>query len=584
MFRVRRIYDDTLPADRQALEQVRRILREQLPGTPEEDVASLEKRLRDPVRSRFRSVLFVAERRAGKVLGFAWLIHVPEAKFCFLDALAVAPGLTSGGLGGALYQRLREEAKRLDCLGLFLEAGPDQPAHCPEPELRATNERRLRFYESFGARVVAVPEYQTPVRPGDTHMPLLLYDDLGSGRPLHREDAVRVVRAILRRRYGRVCGPRYTSRVLAGFRDDPTPLRPPRRPRRIRTKRAASQERPFESRVALCVVEGHAIHHVRERGYLEAPARIEAILKALPVSPAFERLKARRYGDRHVFACHDRDFVEYLRRACALASEKESIYPYIFPVRNTTRPPREMGLRAGYFCIDTFTPLNRNAYPAGRQAVNCALRAADAILDGYRFAYALTRPPGHHAERRVFGGFCYLNSAAIAAQALSAHGKVAILDLDYHHGNGQQEIFYRRNDVLTISIHGHPRFAYPYFSGYGDERGEGNGLQLNRNYALPEAVDGGKYLETLRRALRRIHAFRPVCLVVALGVDTAKRDPTGSWTLTAPDFAANGRAVACLGLPTLVVQEGGYRTRTMGANVAAFFEGLTEAAQKGTFS
>ena len=168
------------------------------------------------------------------------------------------------------------------------------------------------------------------------------------------------------------------------------------------------------------------------------------------------------------------------------------------------------------------SPLHRNAWPAARRAVDCALTAAREILDGRRLAYALVRPPGHHAERRSFGGFCYFNNNAIAAQFLSAHGKVAILDIDYHHGNGQQDIFYRRADVLTVSLHGHPRFAYPYFSGFEDERGEGEGEGFNLNLPLPETLDGARYREALASALNRIEAFGPQFLVVALGLDPAK--------------------------------------------------------------
>ncbi len=137
-----------------------------------------------------------------------------------------------------------------------------------------------------------------------------------------------------------------------------------------------------------------------------------------------------------------------------------------------------MPVRAGYYCIDTFTPLNRNAYTAAKGAVDCALTAASQILTGYRISYALVRPPGHHAESKVFGGFCYFNSSAMAANYLSVHGRVAVLDVDYHHGNGTQDIFYQRDDVLTVSIHGHPSFAYPYFSGFSEETGEEKGLGL----------------------------------------------------------------------------------------------------------
>jgi len=184
------------------------------------------------------------------------------------------------------------------------------------------------------------------------------------------------------------------------------------------------------------------------------------------------------------------------------------------------------------------------------------------------------RPPGHHAERRAFGGFCYFNNCAIVAQFMQNYGKVAILDIDYHHGNGQQDIFYRRSDVLTVSIHGHPDFAYPYFSGFAEEVGESEGEGFNLNLPLPEKVDGEKYRKALTKALRRVDAFGPDFLIVALGLDTAKADPTGTWALLAKDFDHNGRMIGELGLPVVVIQEGGYRTRTLGINARNFLAGL----------
>jgi acetoin utilization deacetylase AcuC-like enzyme len=271
--------------------------------------------------------------------------------------------------------------------------------------------------------------------------------------------------------------------------------------------------------------------------------------------------------------------VSYLRKCCASLPEGESVYPYVFPIRNAARPPKQLSLRAGYYCIDTFTPLNQNAYKAARAAVDCTLTAAREIQQGRRYAYSLVRPPGHHAERKVFGGFCYFNSTAIAAQMLSADGKVAILDIDYHHGNGQQDIFYERDDVLTISIHGHPGFAYPYFSGFEDETGSGRGEGFNWNLPQSEKLDGKGHRVALARALAHIREFDPTYLVVALGLDPAKGDPTGSWFLGARDFEENGRMVGALGRPTLVVQEGGYRTRTLGTNAAHFFTGLMRALE-----
>jgi acetoin utilization deacetylase AcuC-like enzyme len=385
-----------------------------------------------------------------------------------------------------------------------------------------------------------------------------------------------VVRAILERKYGDLCPPEYVEKVLASFRDDPVRLREPRYTRRTPALRSAAFAVPGP--VRMVVNDRHDIHHVRERGYVEAPVRVSSILRQLDGSGLVQRIEPRAWPESWITAVHDPGLVDYLRRACAAAPEGKSIYPYIFPIRNAARPPRDLAVQAGYWCIDTFTPIHCNAYPAARRAVDCTLTAADEILAGRRFAYALVRPPGHHAERRVFGGFCYFNNAAIAAHFLSAHGRIALLDVDYHHGNGQQDIFWERSDVLTVSLHGHPAFAYPYFSGFAEERGAGPGEGFNLNLPLPELVDGAAYRPALEHALERIAAFQPLILIVALGLDPAKGDPTGTWLLTARDFAANGRMIGALGLPTLVVQEGGYRTRTLGLNARSFFEGFLAGA------
>ena len=200
------------------------------------------------------------------------------------------------------------------------------------------------------------------------------------------------------------------------------------------------------------------------------------------------------------------------------------------------------------------------------------------MLEGARLAYALVRPPGHHAERKAFGGFCYFNNAAIAANHLSRFGRVAVLDIDYHHGNGTQDIFYDRADVLTISIHGHPRFAYPYFSGFREETGVGAGAGYNLNIPLAEHTTPAQHREAVQRAIRRIQRHDPAYLVLALGLDTAKGDPTGTWSNSAADFESMGQLLGGVGLPTLIVQEGGYRVRTLGVNARHFLKGISDAA------
>ena len=573
-FRIRKVYDDTTAANREVIMQVQTILQEQFSGLRQEDIAKLRGQLHDPLKHRFRAILFLAEGGQSKIKGFALLLHAPDLHFCYLEYISAAFGATSGGIGGALYERVREEALALGAVGLFFECLPDDPALSPDPDIRTQNSARLRFYERYGARPIAGTAYETPLKTGDTDPPYLVFDSLGRDQPLSGERARAIVRAILERKYGDLCPADYIANVVASIGDQAVQLRPFRYTRSRR--QPAPDHSPRARRIALIVNEKHDIHHIRERGYVQAPVRIKSIMDGILALGLFEQLPARHFAESHIKAVHAFDLVEYLKKACAAVEPGKSVYPYVFPIRNAARPPKELPLRAGYYCIDTFTPINRNAWPAALGAADCALTGAQALLDGYRCAYALVRPPGHHAERRSFGGFCYFNSSAIAAHFLSRYGSVAVLDVDYHHGNGTQDIFYQRADVLTVSIHGPPRYTYPYFSGFEDETGEGEGKGYNLNIALPENIDGSRYREGLKQALRRVRKFNPKFLVVALGLDPAKGDPTGSWLLVAKDFAENGRLIGALGLPTLVVQEGGYRTRSLGANAAQFFSGLWE--------
>lgn len=578
MFRIRKIHDDTTTANKASLAQVQAILRAQFVALDEAEITKLPDKLRNPLKHQFRAILFAAEDARGQVLGFALLFHDPDIQFCYLDFLSAARGGTGGGVGGALYERVREEALSLEAKGLFFECLPDDPALSPDEKIRAQNADRLRFYEGYDARPIVNTAYETPVRPGGTNPPYLIFDGLGGKSRLRREFARAVVRAILERKYGKLCPPEYIDKVVESFQDDPVRLREPRYA--PKAAEGPTLGRPVRARpIALIVNDKHSIHHVRERGYVQSPVRIDSIIKEILSTSLFERLPARHFGLDYIKTVHDKDYVEYLKNACARVPTGKSVYPYVFPLRNHARQPEDLPLRAGYYCIDTFTPLNQNAYKAAIGAADCALTGAECLLQGYTLAYALVRPPGHHAERDSFGGFCYFNSAAVAAHHLSQYGRVCVLDVDYHHGNGTQDIFYHRADVLTVSLHGHPRVTYPYFSGFEDEKGEGNGRGYNLNIPLPEGLDGEKFRESLAKALTRIHRFNPAYLVLALGLDTARGDPTGSFTLRAKDFQLNGRMIGNLRLPSLVVQEGGYRTRSLGINARHFFLGLAEAEQ-----
>ncbi|MBD1401809.1 histone deacetylase family protein [Pelobacter sp. M08fum] len=578
MFRIRRIYDTVLPVNQQAISQVQAILTSQFPDLNPKDINKLPDQLTNPLKYRFRSILSVAEGSKGDVKGFALLLHAADLNFCYLEYVSAAEKMTGRGIGGALYERIRNEARALGVLGIFMECLPDDPEFCRDPTILAQNKARLKFYEQYGARPITGSAYETPVKEGDDNPPYLVFDGLGDSAEPSQQEVKKIVRAILERKYAHLCPQTYIDMVVDSFTEDPVQLRGFRYVKKPISVVEDLARPVVDRQIALIVNDQHDIHHIRERGYVESPVRIRSILKEIEPTGLFYRAPVRRFAIHHLKKIHAADFVDYLKLMCSGLPEKKALYPYVFPIRNATRPPREKAIKAGYYCIDTFTPLTRNVYPAAKRAADCAMTAARLALAGQHLSYALVRPPGHHAEHRAFGGFCYFNNAAVAAQELCLQGKVAIIDIDYHHGNGTQNIFYRRSDVLTVSLHGHPRSAYPYFNGFEDETGEGEGKGFNMNIPLPEQLDGEGYATALDKALRRIKRFKPTFLVIALGLDTATGDPTGTWSLKPADFFANGRKLGGLGLPTLVIQEGGYDNRSLGKNARQFFQGLWEGS------
>ncbi|MEA3307755.1 MAG: histone deacetylase family protein, partial [Elusimicrobiota bacterium] len=432
---------------------------------------------------------------------------------------------------------------------------------------------KMLFYERMGARPIINTNYDTPIVPNEDNAPYLLFDYIGNRETLKLKVARQIVRAILERRYADIADDKYVNSVVNSFHDDPVKLRASRYV--IEDDYTPfPQSVPDKNKIALILNGNHIIHNIRKKAYLEAPQRMSSILKEIEPLNFIKKIEASHFAEKHIKAVHDSDFVDFFKRVSLQTEPEKSIFPYVFPIRNQNRIPLPNEFTAGYYCMDVFTPINKHAYIAAKGAVDCALTGANYVLENDGLAYALVRPPGHHAERKHFGGYCYFNSSSVAAHYLSSHGKVAILDLDFHHGNGHQNIFYDRNDVLTVSIHRDPQYEYPFFSGFEEEKGEEKGKGCNINYPLGEKITGKEYYQVLSDALEKIRAFSPKYLIIPFGLDTSKGDPTASWSLTARDFEKNGLAIGKLKLPTLCVQEGGYNNRILGKNAKFFFTGL----------
>jgi acetoin utilization deacetylase AcuC-like enzyme len=287
------------------------------------------------------------------------------------------------------------------------------------------------------------------------------------------------------------------------------------------------------------------------------------------------------HGLEPVLRIHDAAFVRFLETCWAqwvARGFKGEAMPTVWPSRAMPRrvPPRDIDGLVGYYCLAGETTISAGTWEAARASADVALTAQKIVAGGERAAFALCRPPGHHASTDMYGGYCFLNNAAIAAQAFrdQGAGRVAILDVDFHHGNGTQEIFYRRDDVLFLSLHGDPLDAFPYFLGGADETGEGPGEGFNVNYPLPPATPYESWSAALEEACGRIAKYGPDALVVSLGVDTFEKDPISFFKLKSEDFTRYGERIARLGLPTLFVMEGGYAVAEVGINTVNVLEGF----------
>ncbi len=333
--------------------------------------------------------------------------------------------------------------------------------------------------------------------------------------------------------------------------------------------------------------EIHALHNPSYELYngqlikpFESPDRVGVILKSIYDLNIGEVIPPSDFGLEPVLRVHAPNYVTYLQTAWdawnSLGREYD-ILPFAFPRHGMNKiEPDHIDGKVGYFSFDTGAPICANTWEAVKGSVNCALTAQKIIAGGKHTAFALCRPPGHHAGTDFAGGYCYINNVAVAAQAFLDDGakRVAVLDIDYHHGNGTQEIFYRRSEVLFTSIHADPKHEFPYFLGYEAEIGEGEGLGFNLNYPLQAGATFEKWGAALHDACKKIVFFDPDVIVVSLGLDTFEHDPISKFKLTSMDYLKIGEIIGKMNLPTLFVLEGGYAVDQFGLNTANVLEGF----------
>ncbi len=316
----------------------------------------------------------------------------------------------------------------------------------------------------------------------------------------------------------------------------------------------------------------------------ERPSRAEHVIQRVREVNLGEIADPRDFGLRSVLRIHDEAYVAFLREAWSewrAAGHKGEAIPSCWPARRMVqKPPLDIEGKLGYYAMANETSISPGTWEAALAGADVALTGAAVLTEGAGGAFALCRPPGHHAAADLYGGYCFFNNAALAAQYLLDEGaaRIAIVDVDFHHGNGTQDIFYRRGDVLYASLHGDPRYAFPHFLGYADERGEGNGQGCNFNYPMRPGTEFPQWREALACALGRVRDYSPDALVVSLGVDTFAGDPISFFRLAGDDFTVMGADISGLRLPTLFIFEGGYDIDEVGVNTVNVLTGFESAA------
>lgn len=316
----------------------------------------------------------------------------------------------------------------------------------------------------------------------------------------------------------------------------------------------------------------------------ERPSRVEYILQRLQERRFSQTIAPDAVDFTPIRRLHDAGFLDFLEHAWDEWKQEGfagELIPTSFPVRRMQdqRPPKNIDGKAGYYALAAETAITAGTWEAVQSSCASAQSAQRQVASGADAAFALCRPPGHHATPDMFGGYCFINNASVAAEMFRMDGcdKVAVLDIDFHHGNGTQDIFYPRDDVFFASLHGHPEDAFPYFTGYADETGAGTGQGMSANYPMRPGTSYDVWSEALRDAIKRIRQFGAEALVVSLGVDAFKDDPISFFKLESDSFLQAGKEIAALNLPTVFIMEGGYAVEAVGINTVNVLEGYLGA-------
>lgn len=328
----------------------------------------------------------------------------------------------------------------------------------------------------------------------------------------------------------------------------------------------------------------YEIFNGEKKPHQDKPERVKTIIQALQQAK-FADIQISNTDEIYptVTRVHNQDYLNYLEATAIYAAEVANlkgmpdfaIYPSVHPYTTYSQAGNSISKR-GLYVFDMYTPIMTSTYEVALHSAGVAIDGAMLLGSGEPLVYCLNRPSGHHALRAMAGGTCYLNNAAIAAEYLLAQGsdKIAILDIDFHHGNGTQDIFYSNPNVSVVSIHGDPIYAYPHFTGYKDEIGIGEGLGTNLNLPLPSKTNNYQYDECVDKAIKFIRNYNPRFLIISAGFDTHEDDPSGTFKLTTSYYKELGKKLKGLDTPTLVIQEGGYVSAILGLNVTSLLDGL----------